>query len=379
MQHGERANYRQEFLAWGYKELRIPAGPGGTFAMEKNALHVWPRGDRMLLAIPNRDGSFTCTCILPFQGEDSFASLRSDVQVRSFMHAQFGDVASLMPTLIDDFTGHRTAEFVTIRTSPWHYKDRVVLIGDACHAVYPFYGQGMNAAFEDCSELNQCLGRHEEDWGAAFEAFYGLRKRNTDVLADLSRENFVELRDTVRSPILVTRKKVTAEIHRRFPKVCVPLYTLVTHTTMPYAEALARAQRQDRMLRWLGLDVVVLVGATALALRHPVQTLARTGSRFPRVAPVRFRVSHWTRSLPRSPLVAAPVRQGPLARGTWRDMQQIQSLAQLHGQPVASTLRAVQVWNHRALDGVEPIDATLPAPATLRDARPALPGSAAAR
>jgi len=265
MHHRERADYRQEFLDWGYKELTIPAAADGAARTELFGLHVWPGGRGLMVAHPNVDHSLTCTVFLPLHGPDSFASLDTPAAVRDFFAGHFPDVPALVPDLATEFLAHPVGTLVSIRTSPWHHEDRVVLIGDACHAVYPFYGQGMNAAFEDCTVLDRCLARHPEDRAAALAEYQALRKPHTDVLADLSAQNFVELRDRLRSPWFLVRKRADLVLHRFLPRHWVPLYTMIAHRTVPYAEALRRARRQDRILRWAATLLVVAVCGAALS------------------------------------------------------------------------------------------------------------------
>jgi kynurenine 3-monooxygenase len=168
LQKRERGRFSQEYLDHGYRELTIPSGPGGKFQMEPNALHIWPRGNFMMIALPNADGSFTCTLFWPFEGRNSFAALTTEAEVLAYFNDQFPDVPALIPTLAHDFLNNATGALVTTRCHPWHFEDRIVLVGDACHAVVPFLGQGMNAAFEDCSVLDNCLTRHGADRAAAF-------------------------------------------------------------------------------------------------------------------------------------------------------------------------------------------------------------------
>lgn len=265
MQRGERADYRQDFLPWGYKELHIAAAPDGSHQMEKFALHIWPRGDHMLFALPSLDGSFNAVCVLPFHGEHSFEMIRTDEDLLNLFREHFGDALPLMPNLLSEFSTRKVSEFLTMRTSYWHHKGRTVLLGDACHTVVPFYGQGMNSAFEDCSVLNRCLAKHPEDRERAFAEYQALRKPNTDVLADLSVENFHELRDTVRRPIVEARKRTSIFLNRLFAQHSVPLYTMVSHSTVPYSECVEISRRQERIARFFGLDLVV--GAVALAVR----------------------------------------------------------------------------------------------------------------
>lgn len=261
----QKTDYQQEFLDWGYKQLTIPPGPDASFLLRADTLHDWPRGDAMMLAIPNHDGCFTCTCVLAFQGEGSFQTLKTEMDVHAFFKRLFPDVIPLIPDLAEQFLHNPTCDFVTIHTNPWYYKDAIVLIGDACHAVYPFYGQGMNAAFEDCQILNACIARHPDNLEEAFASYQQTRLRNTNVLAKLSRQNFDELRDKVRSPWLVAHKKTIVALNRLFPRTWVPLYTLMTHTTIPYAEALERYQKQNRAAKWLGINVIVFFIVTFLA------------------------------------------------------------------------------------------------------------------
>jgi kynurenine 3-monooxygenase len=262
MQKQERFNYQQDYLSHGYKELTMPAGPHGSFAMEKHALHIWPRLSFMLIALPNLDGSFTCTLFCPFEGPNSFAALQTESDVQRFFREQFPDAVPLLPTLGADFFKNPTGSLLTIRCSPWHVGGNVVLLGDACHAVVPFLGQGMNAAFEDCTVLNQCLAESAPAWESAFAAYEARRKVNVDTLAVLCLDNFIEMRDLVGSRAFLLKKKWEILLHRLFPKWYLPLYTLVTFTNTPYAEALRRARTQDRVVR----GVVLLFAALLLGL-----------------------------------------------------------------------------------------------------------------
>jgi kynurenine 3-monooxygenase len=261
VQRGGRADYEQDFCAWGYKEMSIAASALGEHRMDKHALHIWPRGDHMLFALPNLDGSFSVVLILPFDGDNSFAAFAAGADARRFFASRFPDAVPLMPSLREELQNH-TGEFVTIRTNCWHYRGKVALVGDACHAVIPFYGQGMNAGFEDCSALDRCLARHPQDLGAAFALYQSLRKPNTDILAELSKRNFVELRDTSRSPWVTARKQALILLNRLLPRRVIPIYTLISHSTLPYTECVERARRQERLARLCGMDL--LVGALAV-------------------------------------------------------------------------------------------------------------------
>jgi kynurenine 3-monooxygenase len=256
MQRGVRSNYKQEFLDSGYKELRIQPRMDGSCLLDRNVLHVWPRGDYLLLAMANMNNSLTLTCILPFYGETSLDSLTQKSDVNAFFENYFGDAVPLCPTLAEDFVNAQAAALLTTSTSHWYHGGRVVLLGDAVHTMTPFYGQGMNAAFEDCMVLNQCIDRHPSDWQAVFGEYQSLRKRHTDVIGELSVKNFIELRDKVRLPIVAVHKKIDFIMHRLFPTKWVPLYTMISHTAMPYADAVEKARRQDLVFKWLGVDAL---------------------------------------------------------------------------------------------------------------------------
>lgn len=258
----DRFNYQQDYLSHGYKELTIPANAGGAFQMEKHALHIWPRGNFMMIALPNLDGSFTCTLFWPFEGPNSFAALRNREEIEGFFQQHFPDVVPLIPTLAEDFLHNPTSALVTIRCHPWHWGERIVLIGDACHAVVPFLGQGMNAAFEDCTVLADCLARHT-DRRIALETYETLRKKHVDVLADLCIDNFLEMRDRVGSRLFVFRKRLGLLLHRMFPKWYIPLYVMIEFTRIPYADALHRARKQDWAVR--GITLVILFAFAILA------------------------------------------------------------------------------------------------------------------
>lgn len=243
-----RFNLSQQYLNYGYKELTIPAGADGKHVMETNALHIWPRGTFMLIALPNIDGTFGCILFLPFEGEVSFAALDSEEKVRDFFAAQFPDALALMPNLIENFFANPTGAMVTIRCSPWHVDGKALLVGDAAHAIVPFFGQGMNCAFEDCSYLLELMDRHGADWTTLFTEFEKSRKADTDAIADLAIENFVEMRDKVADPQFLFRKKVELELEKRYPGRFVPKYAMVTFHRTPYSVAASRGAIQDRML-----------------------------------------------------------------------------------------------------------------------------------
>jgi kynurenine 3-monooxygenase len=269
MQRHERFNYQQDYLSHGYKELTIPAGPGGSFAMEKHALHIWPRHSFMMIALPNFDGSFTCTLFWPYEGPNSFAALQSDEDVLRFFRAQFPDAVPLLPDLAEQYRTNPVGPLLTVRCRPWHLDGRIALLGDASHAVVPFLGQGMNAAFEDCTVLHTSMTRHAPDWGAAFVEYERLRKENTDALADMAVDNFLEMRDRVSSRLFRWKKKVDILLHRLLPAWYLPLYTLVTFTTTPYAAARRRARSQERVVRLMAGWLVLIVFLVILLLVRP--------------------------------------------------------------------------------------------------------------
>jgi kynurenine 3-monooxygenase len=258
--------YDESYLAHGYKELTIPPGPDGSWRMEKEALHIWPRKSFMMIALPNPDGSFTCTLFWEFEGPRSFATAKTDDDVRRFFDEEFPDAVPLMPALVDDFKNNPTGSLVTIRCAPWFYKDKVALVGDAAHAVVPFYGQGMNAAFEDCVVLDECLAQFPDNRERAFSEYFRRRKANADALADLALENFIEMRDKTASRTFRAKKKLDHLLEAALPGIYLPLYTMVTFTRIPYAQAAKRARFQDRVIYGsLMTVIVVLIGLLALA------------------------------------------------------------------------------------------------------------------
>ena len=238
-------DYDESYLAHGYKELTIPPAPNGSWRMEKEALHIWPRKSFMMIALPNPDGSFTCTLFWEFEGPRSFKTTKTDEDVRRFFDEEFSDAVPLMPTLLEEFRENPTGSLVTIRCAPWYYRDKIALVGDAAHAVVPFYGQGMNAAFEDCVVLDECLAEFPQDRQRAFAEYYNKGKVNTDALADLAVQNFIEMRDKTASRTFRAKKKLDHLLEGLLPGTYLPLYTMVTFTRIPYAQAARRARIQD--------------------------------------------------------------------------------------------------------------------------------------
>jgi kynurenine 3-monooxygenase len=243
-----RFNFSQEYLDYGYKELTIPAGSAGEHLVETHALHIWPRGNHMLIALPNIDGTFACILFLPFEGVESFSSLTTQAEVLQFFESRFPDASALMPQLVDNYFANPTGAMVTVKCSPWHLEGRVLLLGDAAHAIVPFFGQGINSGFEDCTCLVELLDKHGADWARVFAEFEKERKVNTDAIADMAVENFTEMRDRVADARFLLRKKVELALEAKYPKLFVPKYAMVTFHRIPYSVALARGTVQDRML-----------------------------------------------------------------------------------------------------------------------------------
>ncbi len=241
----------EELLKHGYKELTLPPAANARHQLEKNALHVWPRGGFMLIALPNLDGSFTVTLFLPHHGEDSFAMLTDLARIDAFFAEHFSDARVLMPNLATEFLKHPTGVMGTVRCDRWAVDGELLLIGDAAHAITPFHGQGMNCAFEDCRQLVQHL-QAAPDWASAFRTFEQTRRPHTDAIADMAIENYLEMRDTVRDPKFHLQKALSLELERRFPTRFVPRYSMVMfHDEIPYALALERGRIQNKILTQL--------------------------------------------------------------------------------------------------------------------------------
>ena len=241
----------EDLLDHGYKELTIAASHDGGFMLEPHALHIWPRGGFMLIALPNPDQTFTATLFLPHTGDPSFASIGSN-EVSAFFRREFADAVPLLPALARDYVGHPTGHLGTVSCTPWSFKDRVLLVGDAAHAIVPFHGQGMNAAFEDCVALDELIGTHGYDWRAVFTAFEATRAPNARAIAEMALDNYLEMRDEVRDAKFELRAALSFELERRFPGHWVPRYSMVMfHAEIPYAEAQRRGGLQAGILREL--------------------------------------------------------------------------------------------------------------------------------
>lgn len=244
-----RFNFSQNYIADGYREILLPANEDGSYRMDKNALHIWPRGRFMLIALANEDGSFTCTLFMPHSGEDgSFDKLKNKEQVDDFFKKTFPDFYAMMPTIADAWEDHPLSSLAIMRSYPWHH-GKCALIGDAAHATVPFYGQGMNGGFEDCTVLWNLMQKHNEDWPAIFEEYSITRKPDGDALQDLSLHNYHVMRDYVADPKFLLQKKIEARFSKLYPDKWLPLYSQVTFSDIRYSEALKNGQRQDAIMK----------------------------------------------------------------------------------------------------------------------------------
>ena len=243
-------SYGQDFLTHGYKELSFPPTADGGFLVEKNALHIWPRGKDMMIALPNLDGSFTVTLFLSWEeGKDSFESLNTDAAITDYFEREFPDALALMPDLLEEFKNNPTSPLGTIKCSPWHAYGKVLLLGDAAHGIVPFYGQGMNSAFEDIHVLDKYMDLHEGDWNAVFKAYQEERKEDTDAIADLAVDNFHEMKAHTARPIFQEKRKLEIAFEQQFPKEYFSKYALVTfREDLRYSEAMRRGRVQDKAL-----------------------------------------------------------------------------------------------------------------------------------
>ncbi len=242
-------NFSQTYEDYGYKELNIPMAAGGKFRMEKNALHIWPRGSYMMIALPNIEGDFTCTLFMSHDKADrNLSQLITKESVTEFFQEVMPDALQLMPTLLDDFFLHPTGNLLTIKCFPWNVGGKALLIGDAAHAIVPFFGQGMNCCFEDCYYFDTLLEKYGADWKKVFTEFSNLRKENADAISNLAVENFVEMRDLVAHKDFILKKKADVLLEERFPESFIPKYSMVTFHRIPYELAMKRGQIQDRIL-----------------------------------------------------------------------------------------------------------------------------------
>lgn len=249
MQRRSRFDYSQDFIDVGYKELTIPANPDGSHKLDMHSFHIWPRGRFMFIAMPNLDGSFTCTLFMPFEGAVSFENLDTKEATRAFFTQYFPSVMQDIENLCEDFFRNPTSALVTIRCYPWTYWDKVALVGDSAHAVVPFFGQGMNAGFEDISVLATLMEAHGDDWEAIFGHYQQQRKPNADAIAELSYRNFVEMSTKTADPEFLLQKKIERHFSEQYPGKWIPAYSRVTFSDRPYVEALEVGDRQEAIMK----------------------------------------------------------------------------------------------------------------------------------
>lgn len=254
MQFTDRFNYSQNYLHVGYKELAIPAGDNGTFRMEKNALHIWPRGEFMMIALPNPAGDFTCTLFVPFEGKYSFQNLQTTENIQSFFADQFPDAVPMMPTLMHDFVTNPTSSLVTVRCFPWVKNDKLALMGDAAHAVVPFYGQGMNCSFEDALVMDNCIEQFGDDWNKIFAAYQQERKPNADAISEMAIQNFDEMANKTADQHFLHKKHIEHDLAELYPDRFKSQYELVTFSTSPYAYAQQQGRKNDVLLERIIAD-----------------------------------------------------------------------------------------------------------------------------
>lgn len=246
LQFTDRFNFSQHYIEHGYKELSIEP-KDGKFLMEPNYLHIWPRGNFMLIALPNNDKTFTCTLFFPFEGSPSFAELETKDQVNDFFDTYFKDAKDLIPDLADQFFNNPTSSLVTTKCEPWH-KSRTILLGDAAHAIVPFYGQGMNSGFEDVRLFVEMSEEMNWEWEKVLPQYSSFRKKDADAISELALHNFIEMRDHVGDPDFLKRKKLEAQIQEQYPKEWIPLYSMVTFSDMPYSQALRLGKIQKKVM-----------------------------------------------------------------------------------------------------------------------------------
>ncbi len=249
LQH-DKFDYQQHYIDCGYKELTIPPNADGDFAMEVNALHIWPRKDYMLIALPNLDKTFTCTLFFPFEGEASFSNLTTQEKVKGFFQKTFPDAVPLMPDHVQEFFNNPTSSLVTVKCFPWIREDKFALIGDAAHAIVPFFGQGMNCGFEDCRILDELIEKNGDDWKTILQQYQSLRKPDADAIADLAVNNFTEMRERTADPKFLLQKKIEAKLHEKYPDKWIPAYSQVTFSPqIRYSEALKRGMKQEAIMQ----------------------------------------------------------------------------------------------------------------------------------
>ncbi|WP_291869692.1 NAD(P)/FAD-dependent oxidoreductase [Maribacter sp.] len=249
MQRRSRFDYSQDFIDVGYKELTILPHADGSHKLDKNSFHIWPRGNFMFIAMPNLDGSFTCTLFMPFEGEVSFEKVKTREDAKEFFATYFPNVMADIENLAEDFFKNPTSAMVTMKCYPWTYWDKVALVGDSAHAIVPFYGQGMNAGFEDIFVLNSLIKEYSDDWEIIFKKYQESRKENADAIAELSYRNFIEMSKKTADPKFLLQKKIEKHFASQHPDKWMPVYSRVTFSDKPYAEALAYGDMQESIMK----------------------------------------------------------------------------------------------------------------------------------
>ncbi len=243
----DRSDYQQFYIQHGYKELHIAPGENNTYLLQKDALHIWPRKNFMLIALANTDGSFTCTLFFPFEGAISFEALDTDEKIKAFFIEQFPNIVTLIPDYLAQYKANPTSSLITIKTFPWVFENKSALLGDAAHAIVPFYGQGMNAGFEDCNVLDTLIDKFDNNWDEIFKAYQKARKINGDAVAQLALNNFIEMRDLVADPKFLERKKIEKELGNLYPKEFLSVYEMVSFSNTPYSVALQATEAQNKL------------------------------------------------------------------------------------------------------------------------------------
>ncbi len=249
-----RFDFSQDYIDDGYREILLPANADGSYKLDKNALHIWPRGRFMLIALANEDGSFTCTLFMPFENDEySFDKLKTKENVDTFFKNIFPDFHELMPDIADQWEDHPLSSLAIMRCYPWTH-NKVALMGDAAHATVPFYGQGMNGSLEDCFVMGELMKKHNEDWSAVFKEYQEIRKPNGDALQDLSLHNYKVMSQSVADPNFLLKKKFEHRIHQLYPDKYLSLYSMVSFSNIPYAEAFQKGKEQDTFIESIMKD-----------------------------------------------------------------------------------------------------------------------------
>ena len=241
-------NFRRKPLGHGYKELTIPPDAKGDHRMDPKALHIWPRGDFMLIALPNMDHSFTCTLFFPLDGEVSFSTMGSREKISELFNSYFPDTIELIPDLINEFQSNPIGKLATVYCDKWHYKDKTMIFGDAAHAVVPFFGQGMNASFQDCSVINELIIRYNGEWSEVHSEFSNQQVPNGHAIADMALENYIEMRDSVNEPLYQRRRELEFELEEKFNDRFIPRYSMVSFHNMPYSKVYERGAVQSNLI-----------------------------------------------------------------------------------------------------------------------------------